>query len=360
MLNFAYPLWLIMIAKRRNDESSQEIEINGVSLIFLSYNGKKYLKQKIRELQQEMQVFSEYEILILDDNSTDGSEALLNAFRDRPEIKLFIQDEHRGIPYAMNLGIKEARFGHVIFCDQRQHLRPGILKRLVAPLGDRRIGAVSACISHMDMKDCYSVIRKYENYVKVKESSMGNLIGVYGPLYAIKKGCYTPIPEHIILDDLYLSLQIIKTRQIKILGECQIIDEGISDLYDYKRARRYLSGFWQILKDKGIWSKLNFRQLTMLVWHKYLRLIIPILLFLSYLGTGIAGIKHVDYLLAFAVMSMAIIISLVPPLARLVKPANLIRINILYFMALNSLIFSQLLRVSRSMNSMQPKMNFKL
>lgn len=341
MLYFAYPVWLILRGPA-DEKDLENGDINRVSLILLTYNGREYLDQKIRELIQELQHFEEYEMIILDDASTDGSKEVLMSYYDHKNIRLVMQDQHRGIPYAMNLGIEEAKYDHIIFCDQRQNLMPDILKRLLAPLVNDRVGAVSGCISHMDKKDCFSVIRKYENFIKTKESNMGNLIGVYGPLYAVKKECYVPIPENILLDDLYLSLQIIKTKQIRILGECKVIDEGFSELYDYHRAKRYLTGFWQILRDKTIWSKLNFDQLIMLLWHKYLRLIIPVLLFISYAGTAFAASSSPFYLIIFSIMSLVILASVIPKISKHFKPAHFLRINILYFLALCSLIFGRI------------------
>lgn len=342
LLYFAYPLWLILITNGTKERQYEGGEITKVSLILLSYNGKIYLEEKIAELLQELKDFEDYELMILDDSSTDGSKQLLKSYETMKNTRVIIQDEHHGIPFAMNLGIREAKFDHIIFCDQRQNLTRNIFKRLLAPLRDKQIGAVSGCISHMDKKDCYSMIRRYENFIKTKESMMGNLIGVYGPLYAITKESYTPIPEHIMLDDLYLSLQIIKNKEIKILGSCKIIDEGIIDLYDYARAKRYLMGFWQILKEKSIWKSLNMKQLTMLVWHKYLRLLIPLMLFLCYAGTGIQGLFNTYFFIGFLFMSLAIVLSMIPFFAKHFKPATFLRINILYFMAMNMLVINAL------------------
>jgi glycosyltransferase involved in cell wall biosynthesis len=343
MLYFLYPLWLILIAHGKDNSGLERGEINRVSLILLTYNGKEYLDQKIADLNRQLNQFKEYEMIILDDASEDGSQEILCGYVDQENTRLIIQEKHMGIPYAMNLGVREAKYDHIIFCDQRQNLTPNILNRLLAPLSNEQIGAVSGCISHMDKKDCYSMIRRYENFIKTKESSMGNLIGVYGPLYAVKKECYVPIPQHIILDDLYLSLQIIKTKQVRILGDCKIIDENICDLYDFSRAKRYLTGFWQIARDKTIWNRLNIHQLIMLLWHKYLRLTIPVLLFISYLGTGVAALTDQYYLVAFILMSIGISISLIPKVSHLFKPSNFIRLNALYFIALMVVIGENLI-----------------
>ena len=137
-------------------------------------------------------------------------------------------------------------------------------------------------------------------------------MGVYGPLYAIKKECYTVIPDYIILDDLYLSLKILKSKQIKIIKECQIIDEEIVVLYDYNRAKRYIYGFLQLIKENELISKLNTRQMIMLFWHKYLRLSIPVFLFLSYICLGILSIFQLTYLVIFVIITLLTVLSVIP------------------------------------------------
>ena len=227
LLYFSYPIWLKMLARKKVKEETVYREINGVSLILLSYNGKEYLEEKIKILLDEIKVFPGHELIIVDDKSTDGSQSLINQFKDEEGVRIVLKERHRGIPHTMNLAVALARYDCLVFCDQRQGSSREILHKLVEPLGHENIGAVSACIADVDRAGCSSVIRRYENFLKREESNAGSLMGVYGPLYAIRKSCYSPIPERIILDDLYLSLRVMATKNISIKEECQIYDEHI-------------------------------------------------------------------------------------------------------------------------------------
>jgi poly-beta-1,6-N-acetyl-D-glucosamine synthase len=339
LLYLAYPLWLIFLIIPGEDETEPG-EITGVSLVLLSYNGKEYLKDKVEFLIRELSVFQYFELIIIDDNSTDGCKDDLEFFRGNSNIKIICKSRHKGIPDSMNTAVNLAKYDYVVFCDQRQKLSENIIQRLVQPLKGKNIGAVSGCIYHMDEQNRYSVIRRLENFIKCKESATGSLMGVYGPLYAIKKGCYEEIPENIILDDLYLSLRILKTKQIRLLEKCRIIDENFSTLNDYKRARRYLSGFLQILKERSLIGDLNFRQRIMLAWHKYLRLLVPVFLFLCYICAGILTFQGIEYVMIFSFITILGIISLMPVSFRF---KNLVRINILYLFALVDIFIRDIL-----------------
>lgn len=353
LLYLSYPLWLMVFSFSTDKKEIEIDEISSVSLVFLSYNGKQYLQEKIGVLLNELASFQHGELLIIDDCSADGSQAVLEKFRNNKRIRIILKNEHKGIPHSMNIGVQEAVYDHVVFCDQRQCLSQHILQRLVAPLKFKNIGATSSCISHLNKEKCQSLIRRHENFVKFKESKAGYLIGVYGPLYAIKKSCYAPIPEYIILDDLYLSLKILQTKQIEIVKDCKIVDDNLTILYDYKRTRRYLYGFLQILLEKHLVSKLNLKQLIMLFWHKYLRLLIPVLLFLCYASTAVLSFTDAWYLILFIPLTIIGFITILPGGMKIkFWFKNVIQINILYSIAfsdifLNNVCFRRLSKINK-------------
>lgn len=341
LLYLAYPGWLMAITAEKPENEKETGDISSVSLVLLSFNGIDYLKGKVNFLLKELSCFQNYELIIIDDDSTDGSKEYLNSLRVTDQIRIICKPGQKGIPHSMNLGVEKAKYDYIIFCDQRQKLSEHILQRIVEPLKNKNTGAVSGCICHLDKENKCSFIRKHENFIKAKESRAGSLIGVYGPFYAIKKQCYTVIPDYIILDDLYLSIRILRTKQIEIREDCRIIDESFSYLNDYKRTRRYVSGFLQLLKEKTIFSDLNNKQKIMLLWHKYLRLFIPIFLFLSYVNAGIMILEGIGYVILFSFLTALLVISFLPGRFSIqFRMKNLIRINILYFIALFDILIN--------------------
>jgi poly-beta-1,6-N-acetyl-D-glucosamine synthase len=335
----AYPLWLSVLAPVNSGDGDQPGRMTGVSVILLSYNGIKYLDGKISFLLRELAGFERWELIIIDDHSHDGSAGLLRGLAPDERIKILFNDRHEGIPFSMNLGIATASFDRVIFCDQRQELSENIVSRIVEPLMDGNTGAVSGCITPVDRAGKSSFIRRHENLMKCRESRAGSLIGVYGPFYAIRKECYHVIPRNIILDDLYLSLRILKTKRIVLVKECRITDDCFTLLYDYQRAKRYLTGLLQLLRQPSLIRDLGYRQRVMLVWHKYLRLFIPPLMFACYVMLGREVMNGIGYAMAFGVLTMAVLMSLLPARYRfLFRIRCIIRLNILYFLAFLDII----------------------
>ena len=305
---FIYPFWLILNSEQQTIGEKDISEIDHISLIYLSQNGADFLENKINFLLKELSVFKQYELLVIDDNSTDKSREILSKFNKN--IKVIFKSEQKGIPHSMNIGIREAKFEHVIFCDQRQRLSNNIIRLLIDPLKNKKVGAVSACISQLDNKKNFSILRAHENFIKSQEGKTGNLMGVYGPLYAVKKDCYVEIPDHIILDDLYLTLKILRSHQVWFIKECQIIEEDANLLYNYQRTKRYLKGFLQLIAEKELIEGLTGKQITMLFWHKYLRLFIPLFLFVGYMWIGFLSIGSTNHLIVFIVITVLGLISI--------------------------------------------------
>jgi glycosyltransferase involved in cell wall biosynthesis len=84
-----------------------------VSVIMAVYNGEKYIQEAIRSVIR--QSYHEWELLVVNDGSTDNSESIIASFDD-PRIRIFRQ-ENRGVGSARNLGLIEMRGDFFCFLD---------------------------------------------------------------------------------------------------------------------------------------------------------------------------------------------------------------------------------------------------
>ena len=77
-----------------------------VSVIMPSYNSKKYIKKAIDSVLE--QTYSNFEQIIVDGNSTDGTLDILDEYKKQDRRIKVIQDEGRGIGAALQLGCQIA------------------------------------------------------------------------------------------------------------------------------------------------------------------------------------------------------------------------------------------------------------
>ncbi len=76
-----------------------------ISVILPVYNGEKYLKEAIESVL--VQTFTDFELIVIDDGSIDGSAEIVKGYAD-PRI-IYIQKEHSGIIATLNRGLKESK-----------------------------------------------------------------------------------------------------------------------------------------------------------------------------------------------------------------------------------------------------------
>jgi glycosyltransferase involved in cell wall biosynthesis len=112
------------------------------SVVIPTYNRKPILEKCLRALesQQSSSHFLDYEVVVVDDGSTDGTVDWLN-FEAFSHVKLFCQD-HKGASAARNLGVEKAIGDTIIFIDSDLVVTDVFLKSHAAALseGQKELG----------------------------------------------------------------------------------------------------------------------------------------------------------------------------------------------------------------------------
>lgn len=91
--------------------------MNMISVIVCTYNRERYIVRCIERLTDT--ACRDYEVLVVDNNSTDGTAELVQAFlKDRPELPVrYFFEPAQGLSNARNRGMKEAKGDVFVFLD---------------------------------------------------------------------------------------------------------------------------------------------------------------------------------------------------------------------------------------------------
>src|SRR5208282_5250285 len=116
-----------------------------VTAIITTFNRRKFLGPAIQSVLG--QTFGDFELLILDNSSTDGSEELVREFSDRR--LRYIKHPAMGISPQRNLGLAEARGEFVAFLDDDDEWLP---RKLELELDLFRRGPVSLALTYGGLK----------------------------------------------------------------------------------------------------------------------------------------------------------------------------------------------------------------
>lgn len=84
------------------------------SIILPVYNAELYLKECLDSIVQ--QKFSSWELILIDDGSTDGSKNIYQNYADNEKMKIYMK-ENSGVSAARNLGISYAKGKYILFLD---------------------------------------------------------------------------------------------------------------------------------------------------------------------------------------------------------------------------------------------------
>lgn len=121
-----------------------------ISIVFTSYNHKEFIEEALVSLIN--QTFKDFELIIIDDCSTDGSQDLLKRFEDDPRVKLFLLEKNTGsYVYSSNLGASKATADYIIFAQCDDFAEATQLEKLYKAMqNNQQVGVVFSSSTMID------------------------------------------------------------------------------------------------------------------------------------------------------------------------------------------------------------------
>lgn len=107
-----------------------------LSIIVPVYNVAAYLRKCVDSLLNQSLSTSDYEIILVDDGSSDGSGSIADEYASRFNNVRVLHQENRGLSGARNAGILHAEGNYVQFVDSDDYLEPDVLPKLIQRMDD--------------------------------------------------------------------------------------------------------------------------------------------------------------------------------------------------------------------------------
>lgn len=120
--------------------------MNEITIVIPNYNGMKYLPECLEALTQQNIRGLEFDVIVVDNGSEDGSVSFLESYQAQEfNLQNIFLKENTGFDYAVNVGIKGSKSPYVILLNNDTKVSPDFVRGLYeAIIQDERIFSVSA------------------------------------------------------------------------------------------------------------------------------------------------------------------------------------------------------------------------
>jgi glycosyltransferase involved in cell wall biosynthesis len=127
-----------------------------VTVLIPTYNHDKYISRCLRSLFSQNLNSNLYEIIVINDGSTDKTESIIEKFKDKI---IYIKNKKKlGLPASLNIGIKEVKTPYFVRVDSDDYVNENFLSYLLNFMESN---------NYMDaIAVDYYLVNRYEKFLK--------------------------------------------------------------------------------------------------------------------------------------------------------------------------------------------------
>lgn len=101
-----------------------------ISVVVTNYNYGKYIRRCLRSILNQELDHSRYEIIVVDDHSTDDSLEAVETFKGAGEIKIVANKRNLGVGASSRVGVDHSRGKYFVRVDADDYVQPAFLQML--------------------------------------------------------------------------------------------------------------------------------------------------------------------------------------------------------------------------------------
>lgn len=142
-----------------------------ISIITTSYNYSEYISDTIKSIQA--QTFKDWELIVVDDASSDNSVEIIKSFCNDKRIKLICHDKNKGLTQSIKTGLKYAKGDWIAFLESDDIWNENTLEERVNVIKNNpQIGFVFNDVETFGDKNSELVIKNNLEKYRKKLSNM--------------------------------------------------------------------------------------------------------------------------------------------------------------------------------------------
>ncbi|HEV7350872.1 glycosyltransferase family 2 protein [Telluribacter sp.] len=145
------------------------------SIIICTYNRASFLKETIDSILFHLTDTAKYELLIVDNNSTDQTADVVRQYAEVPVVR-YIFEKNQGLSYARNRGIQEAQYPVIVFLDDDIEIHPRYLAVLDSQYQDSSVHIVGGKVLPFESQVPDWLPKKYFYLASVYDAGENRMI----------------------------------------------------------------------------------------------------------------------------------------------------------------------------------------
>lgn len=207
-----------------------------ISIIMPVYNKYNYLMKSINTIIN--QTYKDFELIIVDDDSSDGSEKLCDEFAQKDQRIKVIHLKNSGVSNARNVGLDNAKGKYLQFIDSDDYVDEDMLEKLYGKA------------TQYDVDIVISGITKVNHNYEVLNKTLPKLIGVKSKNEMLENfsaeqrstGIYGCVSNKFIKRDIVEKFKLRFDTKIKLAEDLDFylkLYEHISSIYFYDTSFYY-------------------------------------------------------------------------------------------------------------------------
>ena len=239
--------------------------IEKVSILMTVFNTEKYLKISIKSILN--QTYKNWELIIIDDCSTDSSKKILKKYNSN-KIRCFFLKKKLGRTRALNLGLKKCKGKYIAILDADDASHSTRLSDQVTYLRNNQdISLLGSWYKKIDKNDKFLTnIKTSNNYDEIKKTMLYKNIIIHSSIMFRKKILKTvgnyPI-KLIYMQDYGFILKVMKKFKIHILPK------ELTKLRITKTSMTFTVPKSQIIYEKKLLLNFTFLNFKMDLFTKF-------------------------------------------------------------------------------------------
>lgn len=191
------------------------------SLILPVYNGEKYVKRCVNSLLR--QEYTDYEIILVDDGSTDSSGSICDKLADKNNNIFAYHKENGGLSDARNYGMDRAKGNYILFIDSDDWVDEKLLISLHNHLNKSNVDILKFGFQKMQEGNYKNTFFSYFNIGVYDRRQIEETILPYtiGPkrLFCYEQNACKSVWSHVY------SLNFLRENNIRFVSEREILNE---------------------------------------------------------------------------------------------------------------------------------------